>query len=226
MNPCIDCHAEMINAAGSMMVEMGYDFVATGEVLGQRPMSQNRQALGIVERASGLEKRLIRPLSALLLEPSIVESEGLVDRSALLDISGRGRERQIALAAEFGITSYPSPAGGCRLTEEGFARRVRDVVSHEGIDKRWLLDIMTVGRRFRLPGGSLVVLGRDKGENALLRQNASEGLLLTPSGVPGPDALVVSAAEEDVPVARKIVDAYSRGAPPEERERFRTYQIM
>ena len=109
MNPCIDCHATMIRRAGELMTRLGYDFVATGEVMGQRPMSQNKQSLGGVEKSSGLKGRLVRPLSAKLLEPTIPELEGRLDREALLDISGRSRERQIKLAAEFGITDYRRP---------------------------------------------------------------------------------------------------------------------
>ena len=99
MNPCIDCHALMIKRAGELMTELGYDFVATGEVQGQRPMSQNKQSMGIVEKCSGLKGRLVRPMSAKLLEPTIPELEGKLDREKLLDISGRSRDRQIALAA-------------------------------------------------------------------------------------------------------------------------------
>ena len=128
MNPCIDCHATMIRRAGELMRKLGYDFVATGEVRGQRPMSQNAQSLLTVEKSSGMKGRLVRPLSAKLLEPTIPELEGLIDREKLLDISGRSRERQIALAAEFGITDYPSPAGGCKLTEEAFGRRLKDLM--------------------------------------------------------------------------------------------------
>ena len=168
MNPCIDCHALMIRRAGELMTELGYDFVATGEVQGQRPMSQNKQSMGIVEKCSTMKGRLVRPMSAKLLEPTIPELEGKLDREQLLDISGRGRERQIALAAEFGIVDYPSPAGGCKLTEDGFCRKLKDLMDHEGLHDRTLVDLLTVGRRFRLPGGSSVILGRDRIENERL----------------------------------------------------------
>lgn len=228
MNPCIDCHGAMIRKAGELMVSLGYDFVATGEVAGQRPMSQNRQALGIVERTSGLTGRLIRPLSALLLEPTEVENLGLVDRSKLLDISGRGRERQIALAAEFGIVEYPSPAGGCRLTEEGYSKRLRDVMSNEGIDERWILETLTLGRRFRLACGALVILGRDKEENSILKTYADKGLIISPTpGVPGPNALVLSCeSKEGEQMARSIVAAYSKGTTEADRVRFKSFQIL
>lgn len=154
MNPCIDCHAGMIRCAGEMAARLGFDFVATGEVLGQRPMSQNRQALGIVEREAALQGRLVRPLSALLLEPSIPELEGRLDRSKLLSLQGRRRDAQIALAAQFGITEYPSPAGGCKLTEAAYGRKLKDLRDHEGLGSRRLVELLAVGRHFRLPDGT------------------------------------------------------------------------
>ena len=227
MNPCIDCHALMIRRAGELMTRLGYDFVATGEVQGQRPMSQNRQSLGIVEKCSGLKGRLIRPLSAKLLEPTVPELEGKLDREKLLDLSGRGRERQIALAAELGVVDYPSPAGGCKLTEAGFCRKLKDLMDHEGLRNRLLLELLKVGRRFRLPDGTGVILGRDAHENEKLSRNQSAlppgCVLLTPEG-PGPVALlpeVKSAA--DLTLARGIVRAWSRGGTG--RDPFKPYQI-
>ena len=209
MNPCIDCHALMIRRAGEMMERMGFDFVATGEVQGQRPMSQNRQSLGVVEKSSGLAGRLVRPMSALLLEPTIPEMEGKLDRSRLLDISGRSRTRQIALAAELGIEDYPSPAGGCKLTEEGFGRKLRDLMEHEGLDDRRLVELVALGRRFRLPAGTLVILGRDREENAVLR--GEKGVAVFPTRIPGPTALLPEVkSEADLGIAKAIVAAYSK----------------
>lgn len=217
MNPCIDCHALMIRRAGELMERLGYDFVATGEVQGQRPMSQNRQALGVVEKCSGLKGRLVRPLSAKLLEPTIPEMEGKLDREALMDISGRGRERQIALASEFGIVDYPSPAGGCRLTEEGFSRKLKDLMDHEGLDDRVLVELLVRARRFRLPDGTGVILGRDRDDNAKLREIKDSGksgfdfTLLAPVNVPGPTALIPEVkSAADYELARELVCAYSR----------------
>ena len=237
MNPCIDCHALMIRRAGELMSKLGYDFVATGEVQGQRPMSQNKQSLGIVEKCSGLKGRLVRPMSAKLLEPTIPELEGKLDRERLLDISGRGRERQIALAAEFGIVDYPSPAGGCKLTEEGFCRKLKDLKEHEGLGNRKLVELLLTGRRFRLPGGSSVILGRDKNENEILkelgrahtpgaplRSGRSPLPTIISSETPGPTALVpVVKSEADLEMARGIVRAWSRGGTG--REHFKEYQI-
>lgn len=227
MNPCIDCHAAMIRRAGALMTELGFDFVATGEVAGQRPMSQNAQALKTVEKASGLKGRLVRPMSAKLLEPTIPELEGKLDRDRLLDIHGRSRERQIALAAEFGIVDYPSPAGGCKLTEKAFGRKLRDLMMHEGLDDRALLELLTVGRRFRLPGGSAVILGRDARENAVLEQGTFAAVLRPAAGVPGPTAAIpVLASEGDRALAQKIVNAYVRGTGEADRAPFKPYQIM
>ena len=215
MNPCIDCHATMIRRAGELMEKLGYDFVATGEVQGQRPMSQNRQSLGIVEKSSGLKGRLVRPLSAKLLEPTIPELEGKLDREKLLDLSGRGRERQIALAAEFGIVDFPSPAGGCKLTEEGFGRKLKDLLDHEGLRNRRLVELLLISRRFRLPDGSSVILGRDQNDNRTLREEFEklEGtvVLVAPRNVPGPTALIPAlASEADLRLAEELVCSYSK----------------
>ena len=211
MNPCIDCHAAMIRRAGEIMREKGFDFIATGEVMNQRPMSQNRQSLRAVEKSSGLEGRLLRPLSALLLEPTIPEREGLIDRTRLLGLSGRRRDPQFELARKFGITEYPSPAGGCKLTEEAFGRKLKDLMEHEGLDDRRLVELLAVGRRFRLPGGSGVILGRDSTDNARLESLRAPGeTLLRPVNVPGPTALVPRLCEGDRDAIVAIVAAWSR----------------
>lgn len=240
LNPCIDCHATMIMRAGELMTQLGYDFVATGEVQGQRPMSQNKQALGVVEKCSGLKGRLIRPLSAKLLEPTIPEIEGKLNREALLDISGRGRERQIQLAAEFEITDYPSPAGGCKLTEAGFARKLKDLMDHEGLDQRTLVELLVVARRFRLPGGTGVILGRDANENRHLKSFEGRYTVILPVNVPGPTAIIPEVkSESDLELAKELVAAYSRYdrlegdiklntgfvARPYNRDKFKAWQI-
>ena len=224
MNPCIDCHATMIRRAGELMTKLGYDFVATGEVRGQRPMSQNAQSLLTVEKASGLKGRLVRPLSAKFLEPTIPELEGKLDREKLLDISGRARDRQIALAAEFDIVDYPSPAGGCKLTEEAFGHRLRDLMEHEGFDDRSLIELLSVGRRFRLPDGSSVILGRNADENARLAKCA--GTVIAFDDVPGPTAVMpVVKSEADLERARGIVRAWSRGTTEADRRPFQAWQL-
>lgn len=215
MNPCIDCHARMIKRAGEMMVEGGFDFVSTGEVLNQRPMSQNRRALGMVEKASTLSGRLLRPLSAKLLEPTIPELEGVVDRERLLDLNGRSRKPQLELAAYYGLKEFPAPAGGCLLTEKGFCGKLADLIDHGGGSEERLVRLLLRGRHFRLPGGAKCIVGRDARENALLKEALQGGeILLHTVYVPGPTALLSSGAgEEDINAAAGICASYgdSRG---------------
>ena len=227
MNPCIDCHATMIRRAGEMMLARGFDFVATGEVMGQRPMSQNKQSLGIVAKSSGLEGRLVRPLSALLLEPTLPETEGKLDRTRLLDLQGRGRERQIQLAAEFGIVNYPSPAGGCKLTEEGYGRKLKDLLEHEGLRTRRLVELLAVGRHFRLPDGTGLIVGRDRNDNAVLKAESARGTLIASEGLPGPTALLVGGPKSDADLARarQIVAAYTKGSGVTDRTFFKDWMV-
>lgn len=149
------------------MNEVGALFVVTGEVLGERPMSQHRDALRFIEKESGLRGLILRPLSARLLEPSIPEQRGWVNRERLLSIRGRSRKQQIELAEEFGIVDYPCPAGGCRLTDPQYARRIRESFDHEEVSIRHI-NLLKYGRHFRLPSGAKVIVGRDEGENAVL----------------------------------------------------------
>ncbi len=175
-------------------------------------MSQNRQSLGVVEKASGLAGRLVRPLSAQLLDPTIPEQEGLIDRSKLLGLSGRRREPQFELAKKYGLVDYPSPAGGCKLTEKGFGRRLKDLMVHEGLGDRRLVELLNIARRFRLPDGTGVILGRDAAENATLaKTRAPTDTLIAPISVPGPTALVPKACTQDgLAQAARIVCAWSR----------------
>jgi hypothetical protein len=231
----------MIRRAGEMMAEMGFDFVATGEVLNQRPMSQNRQSLGVVAKCSGLEGRLVRPLSAQLLEPTIPEQEGKLDRSKLLGLSGRRREPQFELARKFGVVDYPSPAGGCKLTEEGFGRRLKDLLDHEGLRNRKLVDLLAIARRFRLPDGTGVILGRDSRENATLKASADAGALVYTVNCPGPTALVPGdSGAESLEQVAALVAAWAKYdklqepvrtnvctvQPPYDRAAFLPYQIL
>lgn len=212
LNPCIDCHARMIRRAGELMVELGFDFVATGEVLNQRPMSQTRRSLDIVEKDSALGGRVLRPLSALRLEPTIPETEGLVDRSRLLDLSGRSRKPQMELAAKFGLVEYPSPAGGCLLTEKGFSRKLADVRDHEGLGDERLVELLLFGRHFRLPDGAKCVVGRDSRDNAMLKRawRGEEGhVLLHTVNVPGPTVLMPGRpCERDMNIAAQLCASY------------------
>lgn len=211
MNPCIDCHARMIQRAGELMVKLGFDFVATGEVLNQRPMSQTRQSLHVVEKSSGLTGRLLRPLSAQCLEPTLPETEGLVDRSKLLNLTGRTRKPQMELAKHFGLVEYPSPAGGCLLTENGFCRKLKDLQNHEGFEDEHLVWLLLVGRQYRLPSGAKCILGRDLHSNAALKKmRRDQDILLHSVDVPGPTALLtLGGSAEDIDFAARLCAAYS-----------------
>lgn len=170
-NPCIDCHGYMFRLAKGLLARFDASFIITGEVIGQRPMSQTKEALRNVKRlAQDLEDNLIlRPLSALLMEETTPEKKGWVDRSKLLDLNGRGRSRQLALAKSFGWEDYPSPAGGCLLTDIQFSQRIKDLLAHETFEASDTL-ILKNGRHFRLPEGSKLVLGRNETENKVLEE--------------------------------------------------------
>ncbi|MBS7615641.1 tRNA 4-thiouridine(8) synthase ThiI [Candidatus Bathyarchaeota archaeon] len=167
MNPCIDCRILMLKKAKKHAEETGASFIFTGEVLGERPMSQHMRALKIVEEESSLKGKLLRPLSAKLLPPTEAEKEGLIDRGKLLDIRGRSRKKQIALAKEFGIKEYQSPAGGCLLTYKEFSAKLRDLFQHcEEVSLRDV-QLLKIGRHFRL-GENKIIVGRNENENKLL----------------------------------------------------------
>lgn len=212
VNPCIDCRIFLLRRARALMEREGYDFVFTGEVLGQRPMSQHRQSLTLVERESGLEGRLLRPLCARLLPETIPEREGLVDRALLLDLQGRSRRRQMELAAELGLSGYEQPAGGCTLTDENYARRLRDLLAHGGALDCSQSVLLSVGRHLRLSSGVKLVVGRHRLENEYIERAWADGTLLTIVDHPGPTVLVLgkpSAAELDAAAA--VTARYSDG---------------
>jgi len=164
INPCIDCKIFMLKKAKAYMEEAGASFLVTGEVLGERPMSQRRDALNIIEKQAGVRGILLRPLTAKLLPPTLPEEAGIVDREKLLDIKGRGRKPQMELAAKFGIKEYPNPSGGCLLTDPGFTKRVKDLIAHDDLTLE-SLRLLKVGRHFRLSDTAKLVIGRDKREN-------------------------------------------------------------
>ena len=211
MNPCLDCRILMFSRARERMEEIGAAFVFTGEVLGQRPMSQHRQAMRIIDRESGLDGRLLRPLSARLLEPTIPEKEGLVDREKLLAIQGRSRKPQMALAEEYGIADYPCPAGGCLLTDPGFARRMRDLVRFRPDFDVNDVNLLKVGRHFRLSPGAKAVVGRNEEENRRLQILARQGdFLFEVKGCGSPITLLRGeAGEEEIHLAAAITARYS-----------------
>ena len=192
MNPCIDCHALMFRIAGEMMVKEGAGFIITGEVLGQRPMSQNRGALSIIDRESGMEGLILRPLSAKHLPVTVPEEKGWVKRDEMMDFSGRSRKPQFELAGRFNITNYPSPAGGCLLTEEAFSRRLKDLMSFNPDFEVRDIELLKIGRHFRIGPGTKLVIGRKEDENDIIGTSAREDdLLITTPSVPGPSALLM-----------------------------------
>jgi len=215
VNPCIDCRILMLRKARELMEEEGASFVVTGEVLGQRPMSQLKDKLRVIERESGLQGLIVRPLCGKHMPETIPETEGLVDREKLLSIRGRSRREQMDLAKFLEIGDYPCPAGGCLLTDKHFARLVKDMIAHDGLE---LGDIalLKVGRHFRLSGGSKLVVGRNKDENERLERLVREDdVLIVPETVMGPAALV-RAQDLDIPgdelrLAAAITTAYCRG---------------
>jgi tRNA-specific 2-thiouridylase len=217
MNPCIDCHTLMIRTAWAYGQTRGADFIITGEVLGQRPMSQNRNALNTVAKESGVGDRLLRPMSAKLLDVTAPEREGLVDRERLLDIEGRQRTRQMALAEEYGIKDYPTPAGGCLLTEKVFSKRLAEAFDH-GEDSLEIIELLSLGRHFRLPSGARLVVGRDEPENDELLKRKPVGAVVIDAGdLPGPVGLLVLrpsspdrlSSAEDRMLAARICARYS-----------------
>jgi len=211
MNPCIDCHALMFRIAGELMQEEGASFIITGEVLGQRPMSQNRNALSVVEKQSGMERLILRPLSAKHLPMTIPEESGWVKREDLMDFSGRSRKPQMALAKRLNITKYPSPAGGCLLTDEIFSRRLKDLMSFNPLFEMREIELLKTGRHFRINPKTKLIVGRKEDENDAIALLAKEDdLLLTTPSVPGPDVLVTGAITPAVEeLAAVITVSYS-----------------
>jgi len=167
MNPCIDCRIFMFKKAKKYMEKIGAKFIFTGEVLGQRPMSQHKKALQLIEKESGLENQIIRPLSARLFTPTIPEEKQWVDREKLLSIQGRRRIPQMELAEKFGFIDYPCPAGGCRLTDSGFAKRLKESFEYKE-DSIKEIRLLRYGRHFRLESGAKTVVGRNEEENKIL----------------------------------------------------------
>jgi len=212
MNPCIDCRILMLREAREFMSMTGASFLITGEVLGQRPMSQRRDALDIIDREAGLKGYILRPLSARVLRPTRAEEEGLVDRSLLYDFSGRSRKPQMALAAEFGLTDYPAPAGGCLLTEPNYAYRLRELLDHDHDPSLLDLQLLRVGRHFRLSPGCKAVVGRNQTENEMLLKLADEAsVLVRVLGFGSPVTVIRGGGEEEVLTAASICARYSDG---------------
>ncbi len=221
VNPCVDCRAYMCRMGKRFMEEIGASVIVSGEVLGQRPMSQKRHQLDLVVRCSGLQGRLLRPLSAQLLPPTDAETEGLVDRERLYAFSGRSRRPLIDLANELGILEsgvplLPTPSTGCALTDTCFAPRVRDLMDLHPTATRWDFELLNYGRHFRLNEQTKIVVGRNESENASLevladREDAPQRAFLDPDNFRGPAALVVGCVDEaGLRFAEALVMRYTR----------------
>ena len=221
MNPCIDCRALVLREAKSYMEEISADFVVTGEVLGQRPMTQRREPMEALKKDSGLGDRLLRPLSAKLLPPTLPEKKGWVNREELFDIEGRSRTVQLELAEEFGIDHYSQPSGGCLLTEEEFGHRLQELFDLKGRKKVTAEDVKLLrhGRHFRLPGDAKAIIGRNEEENNQLSQFESDFWRLRVSEFPGPLTLVTkNATDEELAVAARLTARYSQGRNEDQLE--------
>lgn len=217
MNPCIDCHARMLQRTGELAEALGCRFMFTGEVLDQRPMSQKRAGLNAVAESSGYGDLIVRPLSGGLLPPTRPEREGWVERDRLLSLCGRSRKPQFALADEYGLTDYPTPAGGCRLTEPNYCRRLADLKDHEGLHGVRALHLLRVGRHFRLSPATKAVVGRNEQDNALIEGGAElYDVVVKLCNIPGPTAVLpITASEDELRLTASIAARYSDCGPEE-----------
>lgn len=210
-NPCIDCHAKMFEVAKRIMEDEGASFLISGEVLGQRPMSQNKDALQTVLNQSNCNGLLLRPMSAKLLAPTIAEQEGLVDREKLEGIMGRSRERQLSLAKEINLIDFETPGGGCLLTDDNFSKKIRDFIAYDTFEIKDI-PILKYGRHLRLPDGAKLVVGRNKEENEKLQLIDNDKFLhVKTAGIMGPYSLLSkNVTREDKELAAKIILTYCK----------------
>ncbi len=246
MNPCMDCHSLMFRLAGEIMIEKGFDFLFSGEVLGQRPMSQTRTSLRYVEKHSGHRGSIVRPLSAKRLPETIPERDRLVDRERLLGFTGRSRKPQLQLAEKFGVTDFPAPAGGCLLTDKIFSRRLKDLFDHQAIYPEKDLDMLKFGRHMRLDSNTKIVVGRTQQDNEQINRcvDPQTDMVLNVVDIPGPLVVMPGGGSEPmIMLAAGICAGYSKapnhtpvavnvrvgghrrqvtvlGIPPEENHRF------
>lgn len=216
MNPCMDCHSLMFSQAGKIMEEKGFNFLFSGEVVGQRPMSQNRNSMNYVEKHSGFKGRILRPLSARILPETIMEQQGMVDRNKLHAITGRSRKAQIQMASDFGLSDYPAPAGGCLLTDKGFSHRLKDLLNaRNGYGKRDLY-LLSYGRHLRLDDQTKIVVGRSKRDNTYIERmyKPEKDLLIKHTRLPGPTVLVpINISRENLKKAAAICASYTKTPP-------------
>ncbi|UCD15080.1 MAG: tRNA 4-thiouridine(8) synthase ThiI [Candidatus Omnitrophota bacterium] len=223
LNPCIDCKMFMLKKAKEVMQKKGASFIVTGEVVGQRPKSQNKSIFAMMDKCSGLEGKVLRPLSAKILPPTYAESEKIVNRDKLYDIYGRGRTLQIKLAKKFGIEEYPQPAGGCLLTDASFCSRVEDLLTHNELNMD-NVQLLKLGRHFRFSPSFKFVVGRDEAENNQLQEFLKEDdLYFEPQDLAGPSGLGRGRVCQDVKIlAAQIIAKYTSSQEEEVRIKVST----
>ena len=219
MNPCIDCHGMMFRIAKEIAEKKGFDIIATGEVVGQRPFSQNKRALSLVEKIGGLENKILRPLCAKNLAETEYEKSGLINRAKLLDFQGKSRKPQIALAAELGLKDYPTPAGGCRLTDPGYSKRLKELLLHNPEATTRDAELIKFGRVFFLGERSFVLIGRNQEENEKLEKTASkQDYLIEMTDFKGTVALLCLKKSDEFEDLFSVVAEKVRGYSREGRE--------
>jgi tRNA-uridine 2-sulfurtransferase len=211
MNPCIDCRIYMLQAAREVMEAEGASFLVTGEVVGQRPMSQMRDTIRLIEKESGLTGLIVRPLSAKLLPPSAPEEEGVIDRARLLDVAGRSRKVQYDLVEQYGLKEFSKPAGGCLLTDPIYSKKLRELLREEPDFNMTDVDLLRYGRHFRFNGVKLVV-GRDKGENEALRNLWTPPYLFAHTNdFKGPSAIIKGPIDETtIGITGNVISLYGK----------------
>jgi len=225
MNPCIDCRIYMFEKVKEVMAKIGASFLVTGEVLGQRPMSQMKNSLTLIEDRAGLNRLVVRPLSAKVLEPTLPEELGVVDREKLYDITGRSRKPQMELAARLGIINYPNPAGGCLLTDQQFGIRVKDLFEHQEKIDLEDMELLRWGRHFRVNDSTKLIVGRNEQENGTLLEYLAPGrVLFQPDQFAAPSVLLVGPPDDNAnQLALRMIAHYTRPdkRPAEARVRMR-----
>jgi len=210
MNPCIDCRIFMLKAAKDFMEKTGADFIISGEVLGQRPMSQRKNILYLIDKEAGVTDYVLRPLSAKLLKITIPEIKGIINREMLFDFRGRSRKPQMTLAKDFGLTDYPAPAGGCLLTEPHYAHRLKDLLTYQPDPDLDDLSLLRTGRHFRFSPSCKIIVGRNKIENEKIWSLSAKGCLLKVEGYGSPTTLIVGEiTDETLQVAASLCARYS-----------------
>lgn len=210
-NPCIDCHAKMFAVAKRIMEVEGASFLVSGEVMGQRPMSQNKESLQTVLNESNCDGILLRPMSAKMLEPTIAETNGWIDREKLEGITGRSRDRQLQMVNEIGLEDFESPGGGCLLTDENFSKKMFDFIKYDKFEVKDI-PVMKFGRHLRLSDGAKLVVGRNQEENGYLQDIDNDKFIHVKTvGIPGPHAMLSeNATDTDKELATKIILTYCK----------------